>query len=94
MTRYWNGISFQKKIIKEDGKEKEVCIAMTEDEANDRSYREYLSEAVEEKTRDELRKQTVREPNLEKREEIAEQIRWRNEFEQREEEYGRGHKYH
>ena len=45
------------KDIEENGRTQRVVIAMTEKEAQDRSYKEYLEQSVTEKTREELKKQ-------------------------------------
>ena len=46
--------------VKEGDKEQDVIIAMTEDEANDRSYRDYLRLGAKERTQEQLRKKPAR----------------------------------
>ena len=45
----------KKFIVREAGREREVIIAMTEDEAKDKSYLNYLEESIAYKTGEELR---------------------------------------
>jgi hypothetical protein len=56
MPKYWNGASLEKVTIKEGDKEQDVIIAMTEEEANDHSYRDYLKLGATERTQEQLRK--------------------------------------
>jgi len=51
----------KKMSVEEGDKKQDVIIAMTPEEANDRSYVEYLKESTEEKTKDQLRKKPPRE---------------------------------
>lgn len=71
MTKYFQGITFDKIKIKEGNRETEAVIAMTEAEYNDRSYRDYLKEGIEEKTHDYLRKHQHVESDPSKREALG-----------------------
>ena len=73
-----------KKITVEEGdKKKDVYIAMTEEEANDRSYMEYLESAEREKTSNEMRKSKPRGVSNVPKEDVAgamkEYIKYRDE---------------
>jgi hypothetical protein len=73
-----------KKItVTENGKSQDVVIGMTQTEANDRSFVDYMIEAQTEKTKDSLRKQPVKEINPVKREELAGQLKEMQEYRRR-----------
>ena len=73
--------------IKEGDKSQDVYIAMTDEEANDRSYVDYLQEAQKEKVSNELRKSKPREvsklPDDDKSGAIKEWIKHRDEKKKR-----------
>lgn len=69
--------------VKANGQKQDVVIAMTQEEANDRSYREYVKEAQVEKTTDYLNKHPVKTPDPVKREELRESIKEQQEYNRR-----------
>lgn len=83
MPKYWNGISFDKKTVREGNSEQEIVIAMTEEEAKDSSYREYLMEAETEKTKEWLRNHPKQEPKEGSREALASLLKDISDFNRR-----------
>ena len=83
MPKYYGGVAFEKgKVVHENG-EQEFVIAMTEEEAKDGSYREYLMEAEKEKSRDWLEKHPKVTPKVGSREALSEQFRDMVEYKKR-----------
>lgn len=66
--------------VEKDGKKQDVFIAMTPEEANDRSYRSYLKEAEAEKTAGQLAKKPAREESKLTKEEQVEAIKQMKEY--------------
>lgn len=83
--KYWNGISFEKHVVTHGDKTQEVVIAMSEDEYKDTSYREYLSKATIEKTRNEMQNAPTPNINPGKRKALGEMLKERLEFKRRQE---------
>ena len=74
-----------KKIkVQEGDKEQEVFIAMTDEEARDTSYVDYLVEGQTEKTREQLRKKSEKPSPQASKGEIAEALKEYGEFKKRE----------
>lgn len=71
--------------VKEGDKEKDIVIAMTAKEGEDRSYREYIKEAEIEKTREELRNLPPTNPEKKKkaREDMAGELKEYQEWKSR-----------
>ncbi len=73
-----------KKItVEENGKKMDVIIAVSEEEAKDKSYVEYLESAEREKTADQLRKQIPKPPPKASKEDIAGALREAVEYKNR-----------
>jgi len=83
VTKYWQGATFDKSVVKHGDDEQEIVIAMTEEEFNDISYREYLAEACAEKTLDEMKAKPQKEPDPAKRRALGDFLKERQEFNQR-----------
>ena len=86
MQKYFQGVSFNKIKITENGQEQDVVIAMTEDEAKDHSYQEYLRESTIEKTREQMRNFKKDEPKPGAREHLVELMREKSEYDRRKKE--------
>ena len=54
--------------VQENGQEMGVIMAMTQEEADDKSYVDYLTEAQTEKTKDYLRNKPKKEPTVDSKE--------------------------
>ena len=70
----------KKVIITEGGKSQEVIIAMTEEEAKDKSFVEYVELANREETKEKLRKTPVREAGKHSQDEVKEGLRELRDF--------------
>lgn len=82
-----------KKItVEENGKKMDVIIAVSEEEAKDKSYVEYLESAEREKTAGQLRKQIPKPPPKASKEDIAGALREAVEYKNRIQ-HGGGKKY-
>lgn len=86
MPKYWSGLAFERGKIVRDGREQEYVIAMTEEEAKDRSYLEQLHEAQAEKTADWFKRHPVQEPKEGSREALGELMREMSEYKRRKQE--------
>jgi len=49
-------VPVKKVVVEEDGKTQDVYIAMTDEEAKDKGYTDYMDIVAQEETKDELRK--------------------------------------
>lgn len=82
----WSGISFEKGKVVHEGREQEFVIAMTEEESNDKSYREYLMAAEREKTLKELKEKVIVPPKEGSREALRDIFRDMVEYKKRKQE--------
>ena len=80
MPRFFQGIAYEKKTIRENGFEEDVVITMTEDEYNDKPYREYLDHSTTERTREQLRKRKHPQRDPRKVKALAKAMKERTEY--------------
>lgn len=78
-----NEDQIKKITVEENNQKMDVIIAMTEEEAKDKSYVEYLESAQREKTADRLRKQIPKPPSKASKEDIAGALREAVEYKRR-----------
>ena len=69
--------------VEQDGKRQDVFIAMTKDEGNDKSYREYLKDSTVEQTREQLRAAPEKPKGKTSKEQVVGAIKEYNDFRRR-----------
>lgn len=75
----------EKFTVEQGDKTQEVFVAMTEEEAQDRQFTEYMREAQTEKVQDALRKKPPKESPKHSKEDIAGALKEYNEYRHRKE---------